>query len=123
MNQLSFVPIGKASLHFMWWSCFTYDSKGLYHIWRAVTKAQKETAEVHLTQMNGIREEICKEEWFLTNGLRRMGLRNLGGRRPKWVYNKKNGKLVRESKKGGIDWYRYWQVSLLIPLNVVILAD
>jgi hypothetical protein len=42
--------------------------------------------------------------------MRRMGLGNLPGKRPEWKFTKKTGKLVREAKKGGIDWYRYGKI-------------
>ncbi len=46
--------------------------------------------------------------------MRRMGLRNKGGRKPVWKWDKKHGKVTREGKKGGIDWYRY-QKEILLP--------
>jgi hypothetical protein len=33
--------------------------------------------------------------------------RKLGGGKPQWRFTKANGKLVREGKVGGIDWYKY----------------
>jgi hypothetical protein len=33
-----------------------------------------------------------------------------------WRFTKKTGKLTRESKAGGIDWYRYWKLILLPKL-------
>ena len=46
----------------------------------------------------------------MITGMQRLKLRNLGGRKPTWRWNKKNGKLIREGR-GGIDWYRYQTVS------------
>ena len=40
----------------------------------------------------------------------------LTGRQPKWKLTKANGKLVRDGKAGGIDWYRYWKCILLPKL-------
>ena len=92
----------------MFWGCFSYDFKGPCHIWVPETlKEQKEAAEV-LDKLNKEIEPKLKEDWELTTGVRRMGLRNLGGPKPKWRLTKKNGKLVREGK-GGIDWYRYFE--------------
>jgi hypothetical protein len=57
--------------------------------------------------------------------MRRMGLRNLPGKRPEWKFTKKTGKLVREAKKGGIDWYRYGKIIVqgkLIPFAKIVKA-
>ena len=45
-----------------------------------------------------------------------MGLRNLIGRKPEWKWDKAHGKIVRDGKKGGIDWYRYQTIILLKKL-------
>ena len=37
--------------------------------------------------------------------------RNTPGKKPVWKWNKKTGKLVRDSQ-GGIDWYRYYRCIL-----------
>ena len=37
--------------------------------------------------------------------------RNTPGKKPVWKWNKKTGKLVRDSQ-GGIDWYRYYRYIL-----------
>ena len=40
------------------------------------------------------------------------------GQNPQWKFNEENGKRVRKSKAGGIDWYRYGKEILekkLIP--------
>jgi hypothetical protein len=42
--------------------------------------------------------------------------RQVPGRKPVWKFTKKTGKLVREAKSGGIDWYRYGKVILLDKL-------
>ena len=56
------------------------------------------------------------------------------GKKPVWKWNKKNGKLVRDSS-GGIDWYRYGKLILqekLLPfakeckierLNTIVQED
>ncbi len=48
--------------------------------------------------------------------MKQTGLHNKSGKKPEWRFNKKNGKLVRESKTGGIDWYRYGQIILMKKL-------
>jgi hypothetical protein len=36
------------------------------------------------------------------------------GRQAEWKFTKVNGKLVREAKRGGIDWFRYL-FNVLVP--------
>lgn len=55
-----------------------------------------------------------REEWELSNGVRRLNLRQLPGKQPQWRWNEKSGKLSRTKSKGGIDWYRY-HMTILIP--------
>ena len=43
----------------------------------------------------------------------RLGLRNKPGKKPEWKWDKKHGKLERNSK-GGIDWWRYC-AEVVIP--------
>ena len=104
----------KGACEFMWWSCFSYDKKGPYHVWKPETKAEKKKAEEELKALNDRNEPELKAEWELQTGMRRMGLRNKGGPKPQWRFTKETGKIVRESQKGGIDWYRY-QKKILIP--------
>lgn len=66
--------------------------------------------------------------------MRRLGLRNKPGRKPKWTFNKANGLLKRDGK-GGIDFWRYLtEVAepLLLPFlrecqrerpNTILLED
>lgn len=50
-------------------------------------------------------------------GVRRIGLRRSPpGKKPQWRFTKANGKLIRDSKAGGIDWYRYIQFILFEKL-------
>ena len=46
--------------------------------------------------------------------MRRLGLRNKGGKTPTWKFSKAQGRLVRDNK-GGIDWWRY-RKEILEPL-------
>lgn len=94
----------------MFWGCFTYDKKGPYHIWEPETARDREMAEKELIIANREREPLCKEEWELTIPMQRMNLRNLSGRKPRWSFTEKTGKLIYKGK-GGIDWYRYQKVS------------
>jgi len=99
----------------MWWSCFTWDHKGPYHIWTPETAAEKASADAILAEYNKAIEPRKKALWELTTQMKRVNLdRNQGGRKPRWIWSKKTGKLIREAKKGGIDWWRY-RNHVLIP--------
>ncbi len=98
---------------FMFWGCFTYDRKGPCHIWEPETAQEKKAAEEELTLLNKLREPEYRQRWELENGIQPMGLRNKPGRKPQWQWSKKTGKLVRDAKGGGIDWYRYGRVILM----------
>ena len=56
-----------------------------------------------------------REEWELTTAMRRTGLRNLRGSKPKWKWDAQHGKLIRR-EGSGIDWYRYQQLILISKL-------
>jgi hypothetical protein len=85
------------------------------HIWEKETVAEKKAADQDLAAINVVLEEPARIEWELTNAMNRIHVtRNQKGRRAQWRWNKKNGKLVREGKAGGIDWYRY-QKQVVIP--------
>lgn len=101
-------------MEFMWWSCFSYDEKGPYHIWVPETPAEKKAADTEIERRNAAAEPELQAEWELNTMMARVGLRNKPGRKPKWNFTKKRGKLVREQSKGGIDWWRY-QKEILIP--------
>jgi len=91
---------------FMFWGCFSYDKKGLCHCWLPETKQEKEQVEKEIERMNGELEPIFRNAWELKSKMGRLSLVTRSGRKPKWSWNKKNGKLARGGK-GGIDWYRY----------------
>ena len=102
----------KGHSEFMVWGCFTYEQKGPLHIWLPETKYEKEQAAKEINKWNEELEPKMKEQWELTTGMRRLGLRNKPGKQPQWRWTKENGKLVRQGDKGGIDWYRY-QLKIL----------
>ena len=64
-------------------------------------------------QINKALEPLAKENWELEIGMKRMGLRTEGGRKPVWKWDEKHGKVARKGK-GGSDWYRY-QKTILLP--------
>jgi hypothetical protein len=92
----------------MFWGCFLYDKKGLFHIWKAETAAQKKASEVDLQAQNALIEAENKANWELETAMRRVNLtRRPGGKQPVWKYTKATGAITRGKGKGGIDWYRY----------------
>ena len=100
---------------FMFWGSFSYDKKGPFHIWKTETKKEKEAATKELNALNAAAEPEAKAAWELVTAMRRLNLRGgTRGRKPMWKYDKVHGALVREAKRGGIDWYRY-QKLILIP--------
>ena len=104
----------KAS-EFMFWGSFSYDKKGPFHIWKQETAKEKNAAKKELNRLNAITEPEAKARWELATAMRRLNLRGKPpGQVPIWKYTKKEGVLVREVSKGGIDWYRY-QKTILIP--------
>ena len=61
--------------------------------------------------MNREREKQTREEWELNNAFSRLQLRPRPGRKPKFKFTAKLGKLERKGT-GGIDWYHYQTVIL-----------
>ena len=97
----------------MFQGCFSYDKKGPFHIQHPETAAKRKKADQALAKLNEELEPIMRSEWELNTAMRRVGLRNRQGPKPKWKQNAENGKLMRGKGKG-IDWYRY-QVYILEP--------
>jgi hypothetical protein len=87
----------KGYSEFMFWGCFSYDKKGPCHCWLPETAQEKKKAEKDIVAWNKELEPLMREEWELTTGLERMGLRGRPGRKPQWKWDQKNGKLARGS--------------------------
>jgi hypothetical protein len=96
-------------------SAFCPQQKGPCHIWEAETAQEKKEAARHLEELNKELEIEMREEWELTTAMRRTGLRNLRGSKPKWKWDAQHGKLTRR-EGSGIDWYRYQQLILISKL-------
>lgn len=111
----------KKAMEFMFWGCFSYDKKGPCYIWPKETKAEKDAAEAYIDQWNTDNKPRLQREWEITTGLRRMGLRNLGGPKPRWRFTKKTGRMTRTGGEG-IDWWRYQQ-KILKPLLIPFAQD
>jgi hypothetical protein len=111
---------------FMFWGCFSYDKKGLCHIWKPETAKEKKQAKIQIDKINAELESELRQNWELETGMRRMGLRGKGGPKPQFRMTKENGVVVREKGKGDIDWWRYQQVILkskLIPFAFECIKD
>lgn len=106
-------PRWKGYSEFMFWGCFSYLRKGPFHIWKPETVAEQKAAEKEIAKLNEELEPTMKARWEIENGMRRLALENLRGRKPKWRWTKENGKLTRR-KGTGVDWWRY-QNQVLIP--------
>ena len=91
----------------MFWGCFSYDQKGPCHCWGPETAAQKRQADEEIEKLNQELEPLMKERWELENGMERLKLRQLPGRKPQWRWNQRTGRLTRLKALKGIDWYRY----------------
>ncbi|KAK2468579.1 hypothetical protein H9L39_19738 [Fusarium oxysporum f. sp. albedinis] len=92
--------------------------RGPCHFWGPETAKERKEAEVAIKAMNEALEPVMKELWELENGIRRLGLRNLSGKKPEWKWKKETSKLTR-GLKGGIDWWRYQQT--ILPKNCFLL--
>ena len=86
----------------MFWGCFSYNKKGLYYIWQAKTAKEKKECAEDLARINKALEPEAKLAWELETGIRCMGLRNAPGKKPKWKFTAKTGKVTITEKKKGI---------------------
>jgi hypothetical protein len=95
----------KGYSEFMFWGCFSWDRKGPCHIWKAETKKDRVKNNKILIELNKELEPIMRAEYELVTPMRRIGLRNKPGVKPKWKWNKNHSLLVRDLA-GGINWFR-----------------
>lgn len=99
-------PRWKGFSEFMFWGAFSWDHKAPCHIYKKETAQQKKEADEAIKLLNKQYEPIKRLEWELSTEVSRLGLRNKPGRKLKWKFDKKRGKLDR-IEGGGIDWWRY----------------
>ena len=103
----------------MWWSCFSWDTKGLYHIWEKETAADKKAMEADLKARNTARYETDKAKWELEYAMRRIHItRNQSGPRAQFKHDEDTGAYVVKEERGGINWYNYQEKvlkRLLLP--------
>jgi hypothetical protein len=106
----------KGKKEFIWWSCFTWDIKGPYHIWEKETVAERKAIEVDLKARNAERYESDKAKWELEYAMQRIHItRNQPGPRATFKHNEDTGAYIVKERQGGINWYRY-QEKVLKPL-------
>ena len=91
----------------MFWGSFLYNKKELYYIWRPETTQEKKTAEKELAEINTTQESECQAQWKIVTSVQHLGLHNKPGKALVWKFTKQTGKLVQQTKTGGIDWYQY----------------
>ena len=123
----------KGFSEFMFWGCFSYDYRGPCHVYQTESAAQKAAALHDLQQRNASIEATTRNDWELAQAARRhLNVHNARakGKEPQWRFTKETGKLVREHKKDGIDWYRYQQEVLkpkMLPFakqhNLIVQED
>jgi hypothetical protein len=53
--------------------------------------------------MNQIIERVEKENWEMTNEMRRLSTRNLLGKKPQWKWDEEHDKMIRKESKDDID--------------------
>jgi len=98
---------------FIFWGCFSYDLKGPYYIWEEETLVEKKEVKEWIDKVNVELEAQCKLKWELSIQMRRIKITwNMSGKKLKWKWCEKTGKLKRKASKGGIDWYRYYKEIL-----------
>jgi hypothetical protein len=72
----------KGFTEFMFWGCFSWDSKGPCHIWRTQSVVERKRDDLELAELNERLEATAKAKWELSSGLRRVNLRrNPGGKK------------------------------------------
>lgn len=92
----------------MWWSCFSWDAKGPYHIQEEETVAEKKAMKEDLKARNAAQYESDKAKWELEYAMKRIHItRNQLGPRAVFVHDEDTGAYVVNEGRGGINWYNY----------------
>ena len=90
----------------MWWSSFSYEKKGLFHIWEDETKEEKEACLKDLATRNSARYKKDKVNWELESRIRRLQVTStIPGHKPVFKHNENTRAYVLKEGKGGINWY------------------
>jgi len=90
---------------FMFWASFSYDKKGPCHIWKPETAKEKKQAITFMDKLNEAAEPAARAKWEATIAKEEATTGKKS--RKTWQFTSERGKLERQGKKGGIDWYRY----------------
>jgi transposase len=107
----------KGRKEFMWWSCFSWDHKGPYHIWEKETVAERKAMQADLERLNDARFELDKSKWELEYAMTRIHItRNQSGPRAQFKHTEETGAYVVKEGRGGINWYNYQKKILIAKL-------
>ena len=60
----------KGCSEFMFWSCYSYEKKGPFHVWKPETASEKRAAQTEIDKINKTLEPLAKESWELVSGSR-----------------------------------------------------
>jgi hypothetical protein len=107
----------------MFWGCFTYDCKGLCHIYHKETEEQKEANEAEMDRINEEEVEVeCRAAFDAQEREKERKWDERGQKWPKkrasWEVYWKNHMMKKGLSRGGVDNLRYtYEVlePLLIP--------
>lgn len=104
----------------MFQGCFSYDKKGLCHIWQAETPREKKEARREINAWNQTNHNRLYAKWKIKLNVRQLRVdgTKLQGRTPQQRFNKENRKRVCKAAAGDVDWWRYGKEILtkkLIP--------
>ena len=107
----------------MWWSAFSYDKKGPFHIWEEETKEERGACARDLAERNAARYENDKVNWELENGIRRLrATSTMPSPKSVFKHDENTRAYVLKEGKGGINWYRYQKV-ILEPLLLLFAKE
>ena len=101
----------KGFSEFMWWSAFSYDQKGPYHIWEKETKEQKATCKADIEGRNAAIYLVEKSKWE-TAYLTKHRITRRSKPVPEFKHTPKTGLIEVKKGRGGINWYRYQEIIL-----------
>jgi len=107
----------KGYSEFIFWGSFSYFSKGPCHIFRPESASERKRSELKVRELNAELEPLKKVLWQRKWDEKARVAKRRPSKQPEWKWSSKTGKLER-SKRGGIDWFRYWseiQMAKLIP--------
>jgi hypothetical protein len=100
---------------FMFWAYFSYNFKGPCLIGSKGATEERRLAEDKIAGWNRLLEPEYQRRWEAARSLLLLSRNRQQCRRPAELrFTKVNGKLVREAKREGMDWYRYL-MNIVLP--------